>query len=156
MTRRSVLVLALITCLAVLFAVVSPVLGGRNARPGHWAGGLRTGVPSIRAFIPSTLFTAVLRFDGAHAVISQTLGGFQYHQQLHVTGGDGSIRSWWSGTMDHTLHPTFELQAQAREAMTAFAQRRVLVSGEDARKRIVVCLAAEQSPREQREIAPRF
>src|SRR4029453_15765402 len=38
-------------------------------------------------------FTAVLRFDGAHAVISQTLGGFEYHQQLHVTGSSGSIRS---------------------------------------------------------------
>ena len=125
-------------------------------------------------------FTAVLRFpSGAHAVVSQTLGGFEYHQQLHVVGSEGAIRSWWSGTMDRTLHPTFELrherrgrgvatipvarsgelvelQAQAREVVAAFTQRRVLLSGEEARKRIVVCLAAEQSLREKREIALRF
>lgn len=126
-------------------------------------------------------FTAVLRFPGgAHAVISQTLGGFEYHQQLHVTGTEGSIRTWWSGTLDRTLQATFELRlgrrpkggaetipvdqsgelvelrAQAREVVAAFAQRRVLVSGEEARKRIVVCLAAEQSLREEREIPLRF
>lgn len=129
----------------------------------------------------SQSFTAVLRFPGgAHAVVSQTLGGFEYHQQLHVTGTAGSIRTWWSGTLDRTLQATFELRvgrrpqggaetipvdqsgelvelrAQAREVASAFAQRRVLVSGEEARKRIVVCLAAEQSLREKREVALRF
>jgi myo-inositol 2-dehydrogenase/D-chiro-inositol 1-dehydrogenase len=126
-------------------------------------------------------FTAMVRFPGgAHAVITQTLGGFEYHQNLHVVGTGGSIRSWWSGTLDRTVHPTFELRldrrakggvetvpvdqsgelvelgVQAREVVTAFARRRPLVSGEDARKRIVVCLAAEQSLRENREIALRF
>ena len=49
-----------------------------------------------------------------------------------------------------------ELEEQARQVVTAFAERRVLVSGEEARKRIVVCLAAEQSLREAREIPLRF
>jgi myo-inositol 2-dehydrogenase/D-chiro-inositol 1-dehydrogenase len=125
-------------------------------------------------------FTAILRFPGsAHAVITETLAGFEYHQTLHVAGTEGAIRSWWSGTLDRTLHPTFELRrerrrkgvetvaveqsgelvelrVQAREVVGAFTRRRPLVSGEEARKRIVVCLAAEQSLREGREIALRF
>jgi myo-inositol 2-dehydrogenase/D-chiro-inositol 1-dehydrogenase len=126
-------------------------------------------------------FTAVLRFPaGAHAVVTQTLGGFEYHQLLNVVGSEGSIRSWWSGAMDRTTHPSYELRIdrrnkggaetvpigpsgelaelseQARQVVMAFGQRRPLLSGEDARKRIVVCLAAEQSLREGREIALRF
>jgi myo-inositol 2-dehydrogenase/D-chiro-inositol 1-dehydrogenase len=49
-----------------------------------------------------------------------------------------------------------ELGVQAREVVGAFARRRALVSGEEARKRIVVCLAAEESLREGREVALRF
>lgn len=126
-------------------------------------------------------FTAVLRFPGgAHAVVTQTLSGFEYHQLLHVVGSAGAIRSWWSGAMDRTTHPAYELRIdrrdnggvetvpigpsgelaelseQARQIVPAFAQRRPLLSGEEARKRIVVCLAAEQSLREGREIALRF
>jgi myo-inositol 2-dehydrogenase/D-chiro-inositol 1-dehydrogenase len=126
-------------------------------------------------------FTAILRFPGgAHAVITETLAGFEYHQALHVAGSEGAIRSWWSGSLDRTLHPTFELRlerrgtgpaetvpversgelvelgVQARAVVAAFAQRRPLLSGEEARKRIVVCLAAEQSLREGREVALAF
>ena len=125
-------------------------------------------------------FTAILRFPGgAHAVITETLAGFEYHQTLHVAGTDGAIRSWWSGTLDRTLHPAFELRrerrgkgvetvpveqsgelvelgVQAREVVGAFSRRRPLVSGEEARKRIVVCLTAEESLRERREVALRF
>jgi myo-inositol 2-dehydrogenase/D-chiro-inositol 1-dehydrogenase len=125
--------------------------------------------------------TAILRFPGrAHAVISQTLKAFEYHQNLHVVGTEGAIRSWWSGAQDRTPHPAFELRlerrtkrvvetvpvdqsgevvelaAQMREVVTAFAQRRPLLSGEEARKSIIVCLAAEQSLRENREITLRF
>jgi myo-inositol 2-dehydrogenase/D-chiro-inositol 1-dehydrogenase len=49
-----------------------------------------------------------------------------------------------------------ELTEQARQIVPAFAERRPLLSGEEARKRIVVCLAAEASLREGREIALRF
>jgi myo-inositol 2-dehydrogenase / D-chiro-inositol 1-dehydrogenase len=125
-------------------------------------------------------FTAILRFaSGAHAVITQTLGGFEYHQLLHVVGSEGSIRSWWSGTLDRTLTPAFEVRherrgrgvvtvpagpsgelvelgEQARQVVAAFARRRPLLDGEEARKRIVVCLAAEESLRDGREVALRF
>ena len=125
-------------------------------------------------------FTAILRFPGgAHAVITETLAGFEYHQNLHIAGTEGAMRSWWSGTLDRTLEARFELRrerrgkevetvpvqhsgelvelrVQAREVVGALAQRRPLVSGEEARKRVVVCLAAEESLREGREIALRF
>ena len=139
------------------------------------------GAPGSGGAGMSENFTAVLRFPGqAHATITETLAGFEYHQLLHVVGSEGSIRSWWSGALDRTLHPAFELriarkgqpqaetvpversgelvelEEQARQVVSAFTQRRPLVSGEEARKRIVVCLAAERSLREGREIALSF
>jgi myo-inositol 2-dehydrogenase / D-chiro-inositol 1-dehydrogenase len=126
-------------------------------------------------------FTAILRFPGqAHAVVTETLAGFEYHQLLHLVGTAGSIRSWWSGVLDRTAHPSFELRldrrggggaetvpversgelvelgAQARAVVSAFARRYPLVSGDEARKRVAVCLAAERSLREGREIALGF
>jgi myo-inositol 2-dehydrogenase/D-chiro-inositol 1-dehydrogenase len=141
---------------------------------------LALGNTDRRGAAMSDHFTAILRFSGgAHAVITETLAGFEYHQTLHVAGSEGAIRSWWSGTLDRTLHPTFELRlerrgegvqtvpversgelvelgVQACEVVSAFVRRRALVSGEEARKRIVVCLAAEESLRAGREIALRF
>ena len=124
--------------------------------------------------------TAIVRFPGeAHAVITQTLAAFEYHQNLHVVGTEGSIRSWWSGASDRTPRPSFEvrverkathtvesvpiehsgvvveLATQARETVAAFAQRRALLSGAEARRSVVACLAAEQSLRENREITLR-
>ena len=49
-----------------------------------------------------------------------------------------------------------ELGLQAREVVGAFARRRPLVSGEEVRKRVVVCLAAEESLRQRQEVALRF
>jgi myo-inositol 2-dehydrogenase / D-chiro-inositol 1-dehydrogenase len=141
---------------------------------------LALGNADRRGAAMSDHFTAILRFPGgAHAVITETLAGFEYHQNLHVAGAEGAIRTWWSGTLDRTLHPTFELRLerrgkgvetvpveksgelvelglQAREVVSAFARRQPLLSGEEARKRVVVCLAAEQSLREGREVALRF
>jgi len=126
-------------------------------------------------------FSAILRFPGgAHALISQTLGGFEYHQVLNLVGSEGAVRSVWSAAMDRSERPTFalhvqrrghggaeavpigpsgelvELNAQAREAVLALRERRPLVSGEEARKPVIACLAAEQSIREGREVPLRF
>lgn len=126
-------------------------------------------------------FTAVVRFPGRlYAVITQTLAGFEHHHVVEVVGTSGAARSWWSGVMDRTLHPTFELKVQRRgrsecetltldasgelfeleeelrQTVVAFRERRPLVSGEEARKRIVVCLEAERSLREGREVPLRF
>ena len=50
----------------------------------------------------------------------------------------------------------FELEEELRQTVAAFRDRRPLVPGEEARKRIVVCLEAERSLREGREIPLRF
>jgi len=129
----------------------------------------------------SSELTVILRFaGGAHAVITETLAGFEYHQLLHVVGAAGSIRSWWSGALDRTLEARFdlrltrrnkresetipvaasgelvELEEQARRIVPAFQQREPLVSGEESKKRVAVCLAAERSLRENREIPVAF
>ena len=97
-----------------------------------------------------------------------------------VVGREGSIRAWWSGTMDRTRRPAYELKLQRRgtgeaetvtlaasgelfeletqlaQAVVAFRERRPLVSGEEARKRVIVCVEAERSLREGREIPLSF
>ena len=60
-------------------------------------------------------FTTLVRFPaGRYAVITQTLAAFEYHQVVEVAGTDGAIRGWWSGTLDRTLEPAFELKAHRR------------------------------------------
>jgi myo-inositol 2-dehydrogenase/D-chiro-inositol 1-dehydrogenase len=126
-------------------------------------------------------FSAVLRWrGGAYAVVTQTLAGFEHHHVVEVTGREGSVRSWWSGTMDRTLDPrhelkverrnrkgcevielapsgeVFELEEEVAATVKAFADRKPLVSAEEARKCIIVCLEAERSLAEGREIALSF
>jgi myo-inositol 2-dehydrogenase/D-chiro-inositol 1-dehydrogenase len=129
----------------------------------------------------SNNFCAIVRFPGVlYAVITQTLAGFEHHHTVEIVGSEGAIRTWWSGTMDRTRHPAFELKIRRRgrtdcetveiersgevfeleeeivQTVAAFGARRPLVSGEEARKRIVVCLEAERSLLEGREVALAF
>ena len=126
----------------------------------------------------SESFSTVLRFrEPLYAVVTKTVAGFEYHLALEMAGTDGAIRTWWSGSMDRTRHPTFELKVkrrgqrepetvaiessgelfelekELRQTVIAFAERRPLVSGAEARTRVLVCLEAERSLREGREIA---
>ena len=126
-------------------------------------------------------FTALLRFrGGAYAVVTETLAAFEYHHVTEVVGREGAIRAWWSGTLDRTRRPAFELkvkrrgaagaetvtlaasgelfelEAQLAQAVVAFRERRPLVSGEEARKRVIVCVEAERALREGREIPLAF
>src|SRR5205814_749761 len=111
-----------------------------------------------------------------HAVLTQTLAGFEYHLVVEIVGSEGAARGWWSGSLDRTRQAAFglsvrrrgaaspeaiplavsgelhELEEQIRRAVPAFAERRALVSAEDARKAVAVCLAAERSLREGREV----
>lgn len=125
--------------------------------------------------------SAVLRWPGGtYAVVTQTLAGFEHHHVVELVGSEGSIRSWWSGAMDRTTEPkhhlsvqcrgrtecqviehkpsgeVFELEEQLAAIVKAFRARRPLVSAEEARRRIVVCLAAERSLVEGRAIDLRF
>jgi myo-inositol 2-dehydrogenase/D-chiro-inositol 1-dehydrogenase len=122
-------------------------------------------------------FACLLRFpDSRHAAVTFTLAGFEYHLALEVVGTQGAARAWWSGGLDRTreaafdlkvrhrgavaaetmpLAPSgelFELEEQLRRVVVAFRERRPLVAAEDARKAVAVCLAAERSLREGREV----
>jgi myo-inositol 2-dehydrogenase/D-chiro-inositol 1-dehydrogenase len=122
-------------------------------------------------------FAAIVRFPGGrHAVVTQTLAGFEYSLVVEVIGSEGAARAWWSGTLDRSRQAAFELRVrrrgaaapepiplvhsgelfeleeQLRRAVGAFAERRALVTAEDGRKAVALCLAAEQSLREGREV----
>jgi len=135
-----------------------------NAKPGRGPGMLDN-------------LTTVLRWpSGLYATVNQTLAGFEHHHVMEIVGREGSIRSWWSGAMDRTLHPTFEfkiqkkgetqaslvkiersgelfeLEDQARRVLEAFTKRQTVVSPEEGRRAVAICLAAERSAVEDREI----
>ena len=127
-------------------------------------------------------FSAVMRWPGgAYAVVTQTLAGFEHHHVVEVVGREGSVRTWWSGTMDRTLTPKHELKVQRKgqsacevvelgrsgevfelnwsklaQRIEAFRQGRPLVSVQEGRKTIIVCLEAERAVAEGKEIALRF
>lgn len=139
-------------------------------------GSSKTGKPGM-----NDNFTTVVRWpNGLYGVVTQTLAGFEHHHVMEVAGREGSIRTWWSGTMDRTMNPTFELKVQRRgrvqcevvnvpvsgevfeleeqlkRVAAAFRDGRTIVSGEEARKRILVCIEAERSLAEGRELSLDF
>ena len=99
---------------------------------------------------------------------------------VEIVGTEGAIRTWWSAATARTLEPAFELKVQRRgttacetlklapsgelfelreeirQTAAAFGERRPLVSGMEARKRVLVCLEAERSLREGRELSLKF
>ena len=126
-------------------------------------------------------FTTILRWPGGqYAVITQSLAGFEHHHVMEIVGTKGSLRTWWSGAEDRTREPTFELKVKGGDAerverlelgasgelfeleeelrlvVGAFRDGRPIVSGQDARKRILVCLEAERALAEGREIRLEF
>jgi myo-inositol 2-dehydrogenase / D-chiro-inositol 1-dehydrogenase len=124
--------------------------------------------------------------DGAYATLNHCVAGFEHHVVLEIAGTDGAIRTHWSGTMDRDdraayelrVQPrgfafergvrecerlaiersgeVFELTEQIRLTAEAFAERRALVSAREARKRVMLCIAAERSLEEDREIELSF
>jgi myo-inositol 2-dehydrogenase/D-chiro-inositol 1-dehydrogenase len=124
-------------------------------------------------------FTSVLRFDGGqHAVITQSLSGFEHHLVMEVAGSEGSIRSLWSGAMDRTDKPIFsvflqpkgedqprrvpitipsgerfELQELMRRSVQMMERGESFYSAEAERRLIQICLAAEQAVEAGRELS---
>jgi myo-inositol 2-dehydrogenase/D-chiro-inositol 1-dehydrogenase len=145
--------------------------------------GERGGMPrTVTAFggdrrLPlSDHFTMVLEWaDGATAVLNQCLGGFEHHTVLEVAGSAGALRTWWSGTMDRTTTPSFdlkvrcgtaevrtltvplsgevfELEENLRQAYAGFADGRSVMPPEAARRSVAVALAAERAWMEERTL----
>lgn len=114
-------------------------------------------------------FSATLEWgDGSVAVLSQCLSGFEHHTLLELAGDGGSVRTWWSGAMDRTLHPdfalkvqrgerdpeeveiprsgeVFELEENLRRALDGFREGNSILPPEEARVAVEVCLAAEKA-----------
>ena len=58
-------------------------------------------------------FSALVNFTGGrYAVISQSLGGWEHHQVVKLSGTEGALWASWSGAMDRTFAPTFSLRLQ--------------------------------------------
>jgi myo-inositol 2-dehydrogenase/D-chiro-inositol 1-dehydrogenase len=121
--------------------------------------------------------TVTLEFPGGrYAVVTLALRGFEYHLRCEVVGGEGALRAWWSAGMDRTRQADFgialqrrgasapvmvplavsgelfELETQLARTVAAFRERRPLVSGNDARKAVALCLAVEHSLRAERPV----
>ncbi|MCG8508131.1 MAG: Gfo/Idh/MocA family oxidoreductase [Rhodospirillales bacterium] len=139
-------------------------------------GSSRSGNPGM-----SENFTAILRWPGRlYGVVTQSLAGFEHHHVMEIVGTEGSIRTWWSGAMDRTREPEFEikvlskgrdtcetlvvppsgelfeLEEELKQAVAAFCEGKPIVSAAEARKRIIVCLQAERSLADGRELALSF
>jgi myo-inositol 2-dehydrogenase/D-chiro-inositol 1-dehydrogenase len=135
------------------------------------------GVPSPLGTGMYDAFTCTLRFaDGAYAVFSQCLGGFEHSLMLEIAGDDGALRTWWAGAMDRTQTPdfelklrragaseaeviaieksgeVFELEEQLRRLITDVPRRTPLVSPRDALPSLRICLEIERALAERRAI----
>lgn len=123
---------------------------------------------------------------GAYVTLNHSVAGFEHHLVLELTGTEGAMRTHWSGTMDRDHHAQFELRVQPRGfafergvreceriaihqsgevyelkelirlSAEAFTARRALVPAAEARKRVLLCLAAERSMQEDREVVLEF
>ncbi len=115
-------------------------------------------------------FSAIVNFPGGkYAVIAQTLNAFEHHQVAKITGSKGALWASWSGALDRTFHPTFflklfdgekvvevpvakqtgevyELADEIADMADAVrANRAPLVTGEDGRWSVAMCLKAQES-----------
>lgn len=115
-------------------------------------------------------FSAVVAFPrGAHAVVTQSLAGWEHHQTAKIAGTHGALWANWSGVTDRTFEPTFHLKLMrgeriedvpidkpsgevyelveqiARVANAIQDGSAVACTGEDGRWSVAMCLAAQQS-----------
>lgn len=116
--------------------------------------------------------TATARYaSGAFFTVTQLLSGFEHHCALEIGGSDGALRAWWSGGDARTTTPTaglsilrrgaalpethtfahsgeiFELTELLRRGIAGFAAGVSAMPPEDARRAVMMCLAAEKSCR---------
>jgi myo-inositol 2-dehydrogenase / D-chiro-inositol 1-dehydrogenase len=136
-------------------------------------GSSRGGDPAL-----AETLTATVRFaDGRYAVVTLTLAGFEYHLGCEAIGDAGALRAWWSGGMDRTREAQFgltvrrrgtgapervpleasgelfELEEQLRRSVGALRARRPLVSADEAKQAVALCLAVEEALETGRDVS---
>jgi myo-inositol 2-dehydrogenase / D-chiro-inositol 1-dehydrogenase len=122
-------------------------------------------------------FTATIGFaDGAYAVVVQTLSAFGHHQTVKVSGSEGTIWAQWSASDARAPHPVFSLRygladsiqevtfdkptgelLELADEVAAFVHsirtsQPPPCTGRDGRWSTLLCLAAEESARQRREL----
>lgn len=123
-------------------------------------------------------FTATIGFaDGAYAVVVQSLSAFGHHQTVKVSGTSGTIWAQWSAADARASRPAFSLRHGLADSITEVAFEKPTgelleladeiaafvnaiqtgaappCTGADGRWSTLLCLAAEESIREQRELS---
>jgi myo-inositol 2-dehydrogenase/D-chiro-inositol 1-dehydrogenase len=122
-------------------------------------------------------FTATIGFaDDAYAVIVQTLSAFGHHQTVKVSGTKGTIWAQWSASDARSPRPTFSLRyglgdaiqeltfdkptgelLELADEIVGFVQavregQPPPCTGEDGRRSVMLCLAAEESVVRKEEV----
>lgn len=119
----------------------------------------------------SSMLATVRYADGACFQVSQMLGGFGHHCHLELSGSDGALRTWWSADTARTTDARFamtirragqsasediaipesgeitELSMLLRDTLDGFRHGRASVPAPEARKSVLLCLAAEEAAR---------
>jgi myo-inositol 2-dehydrogenase/D-chiro-inositol 1-dehydrogenase len=123
-------------------------------------------------------FTATIGFaDGAYAVIVQTLSAFGHHQTVKASGSGGTIWAQWSAADARAPRPVFSLRyglaepvhevtfdkptgelLELADEIAAFVRsiqtgQPPPCTGADGRWSTLLCLAAEESVRQGREVS---
>jgi myo-inositol 2-dehydrogenase/D-chiro-inositol 1-dehydrogenase len=113
-------------------------------------------------------------------VFTQCLAGFEHSLVLELAGDEGAIRTWWSGAIDRTETPdfelklkragaesaeivaveksgeVFELEEQLRRLLVDVPAGTPLVSMSEALPSQIVCLEIERALAERRAIPLRW
>jgi myo-inositol 2-dehydrogenase/D-chiro-inositol 1-dehydrogenase len=108
--------------------------------------------------------------DGATALVTQCLAGFEHHTLLEMACTNGAVRTWWAGAMDRTTEASyelavkrgaapperiaipksgevFELEENLRRAFAAFRGAPPPITLEEARLAVSLCLDIEARAR---------
>jgi myo-inositol 2-dehydrogenase/D-chiro-inositol 1-dehydrogenase len=121
--------------------------------------------------------SATVRYaSGAFFTVTQVLSGFEHHCALDIGGSAGAVRAWWSGADARITTPVaglsilrqgaagaeryeftdsgelFELETHLTRSIAAFGEGRRAMPAEEARRAVVLCLAAEESCRTGRDV----
>jgi myo-inositol 2-dehydrogenase/D-chiro-inositol 1-dehydrogenase len=105
--------------------------------------------------------------DGATAVVTQCLAGFEHHTLLEVACTDGAVRTWWTGREDRATQAqyelavrrgadpperiaiplsgeVYELQEHLGRAFAAFRGAPATITLAEARRAVALCLEVDR------------
>jgi len=132
---------------------------------------LRADATTTPGGLQANLSATVRYTSGAFFTVTQLLTGFEHHCALDIGGTDGALRSWWSGgdaritdaaaglsilrqgadaPERHEFPESgeiFELREHLRRSIAGFARGESSMPASEARRAVILCLAAEEACR---------